>query len=154
MAVKPIKRLLGVLIVIISFFVLVFIAMFIYNERFPYQTININSLNVEAQAHLQGKSQIELTRNLLYFVGSEGDFAGVIRQKRLADGTLRIKILNSYVPDDSIGPSEHYFTATKTDVGFQVSEYKIRKSCHRYQSNWSELASTFVSPLWTNRSCI
>lgn len=154
MKVKPGIRLLGVFMIIISCFVLVFIALSLRNEQFPYQAININSLSIEAQDHLKGKNQIELTQNLLYFVGSEGKFAGVIRQTRLEDGKLRIKILNSYVPDDSIGPSEHYFTAAKTDEGYQVSEYKIRKSCHRYRSNWSELVSTFISPLWTNSSCI
>lgn len=114
---------------------------------------DLSKFNSNAAVHLQGKTQMELLRNLLYFAGSEGDFGGRITQERQWNGDLVITILDLYVPDDSVGPQEQRFVATKKENGYVVTEYYVRSSCHRYPNLWQELLYMFVNPLWTTSNC-
>lgn len=152
--IKKTFRIIGIIFILLLLTPIITIQIVKYNNnRTPFKKIDLNSLTPASKEHLRGESQIELARNILFFAGSEGDFAGSIQQFRLKNGDILIILKDDYVPDDSIGPSESRFLFKEQNNSYIISEYSIRNSCHRYPTIWQELFYIFISPLWTEGNC-
>ncbi len=92
-----------------------------------YEKVDFSKWNDEAKAHLKGKTETGLLKNIISFAGSEGEFRGTIKQYR-SGNQLVIEMHEDYIPDDSITSLDKRFVAEKKNDGFEVIEYsqKVR----------------------------
>lgn len=142
---------LGFLIAIPILFLIVLLAGNIeyYFTNYGFEEIDTSVMNDSVKADLEGDSEADLTRNLMSFAGSEGDFVGSVKTFRFREKNEYVVVIrNDYVPDDSVSTTELRFTARRNNDGsYQVIKYERRAECSDIS-----LLGFFTSPAWDSNS--